>query len=72
MTRPVIWRCPCNGRQHLAALSGTRDEGYEVRALCGLTSRAVRPVDVLADGPVTCPACRTEEEITALVRYLAA
>ncbi len=72
MTRPVIWRCPCNGRQHLATLSGTPDEGYELRALCGLATRAVRPVDVLPEGAVTCPACRTEEEIIAIVKYLAA
>jgi hypothetical protein len=71
MPRPVIWRCPHTGRQHLATLSDT-SEGHEFRTLCGLTRRAVRPVDVVTDGAVTCPACRTEEEIAALVKYLAA
>jgi hypothetical protein len=72
MTRPVIWRCPCSGRQHLATLSDSPDESQELRTLCGLTGRAVRPVDVVTDGAVTCDQCRTEEEIAALVKYLAA
>lgn len=72
MVRAVIWRCSCNDRQHLATLSGNPDEGYQLRAICGLASSKVRFTEIMADGEVTCPACKTEAEIAALVKYLAA
>lgn len=72
MTRSVIWRCPCDGRQHLAIIRGNPDEGYRLQAMCGRTTNAVRFTEIVTDGNVTCPACRTEEEIAALVKYLAA
>jgi hypothetical protein len=72
MTRSVTWRCPCDGRQHLATLTGNPLDGYQVRAFCGRTTDQVHLPDLLPEGEVTCPACRTEEEIAALVKYLAA
>jgi hypothetical protein len=72
MARTVIWRSPCNGRQHLATLSGNPDEGYQLKAVCGLASSKVRFTEILTDGEVTCPACKSEVEIATLVRYLAA
>lgn len=70
MTRCVLWTC--GGHTHLAAFADDPHEPHRVRALCGKTADAVRPADLPTDGAVTCPACRTEEEITALVKYLAA
>ena len=72
MTRSVTWRCPCDGRQHLATLSGNPLDGYHVRALCGKATDKVRLPDLLSEGEVTCEQCRTEEEIIGLVKYLSA
>ncbi|MCE9567318.1 MAG: hypothetical protein K8U57_35400 [Planctomycetes bacterium] len=72
MIRPVIWRCLCSGKQHSAALTGNMDDGFHVLATCGRGSNRVRPGEILNDGEITCPQCKTEESIAALVKYLAA
>ena len=72
MTRTVVWRCPCDSRHHLATLSGNAHDGFHVQALCGKSTDKVRLPDLLPLGDVTCEQCRTEEEIAALVKYLAA
>jgi hypothetical protein len=56
----------------LATVSGNPRSGYRVGAICGKTADAVRLPDLLPGGEVTCEQCRTEEEIAALVKYLAA
>lgn len=72
MTRSVVWRCPCDGRQHLATLTGNPRDGHRVQAVCGKTAEVVRLPDLLPGGDVTCEQCRTEEEIASLLKYLAA
>jgi hypothetical protein len=72
MTRAVLWRCPCDGRLHLAALTGCPTSGYRVRAVCGRATDAVRLPDLQAHGEVTCPACRTEGIPAALAKLTAA
>jgi hypothetical protein len=72
MTRSVIWRCPCDGQQHLATLTGNDQGGYHVRTFCGKTTDTIRLTDLLPNGEVTCPACHTEETLAALVKDLAA
>lgn len=70
MTRCVLWKC--GGHTHLAALADHPPDGPRVRALCGKTADAIQLADLPTEGAVTCTACRTEEEIIALVKYLAA
>jgi len=72
MTRSVIWRCLCDGRQHLATLSGNAHIGFHIESLCGKATDKVRLPDLLPLGEVTCEQCRNEETIALLVKYLAA